>query len=61
MLEPIFEAYFVSCSYGFRPKRSAVMAKERLRTGFVEGYQVVVVVANLCGKIDHDRLRELVA
>ena len=44
VLEPIFEADFLSCSYGFRPKRSAVMAKERLRTGFIEGYQFVVGV-----------------
>jgi isoquinoline 1-oxidoreductase alpha subunit len=26
MLEPIFEADFLPCSYGFRPKRSALMA-----------------------------------
>ena len=58
VLEPIFEADFVSCSYGFRPKRSATMAKERLRTGFIEG-QVFVVefdIANFFGEIDHDRL-----
>jgi len=58
VLEPIFEADFVSCSYGFRPKRSATMAKERLRTGFIEGYQFVVEfdIANFFGEIDHDRL-----
>jgi len=58
VLEPIFEADFLSCSYGFRPRRSAVMAKERLRTGFIEG-QVFVVefdIANFFGEIDHDRL-----
>ena len=44
VLEPIFEADFLSCSYGFRPQRSAVMAKERLRTGFIEGYPFVVGV-----------------
>jgi len=26
VLEPIFEADFLPCSYGFRPKRSATMA-----------------------------------
>jgi retron-type reverse transcriptase len=31
VLEPIFEADFASCSYGFRPKRSAVQAKEAIR------------------------------
>jgi RNA-directed DNA polymerase len=58
VLEPIFEADFMSCSYGFRPKRSAVMAKERLRRGFIEGYQFVVEfdIANFFGEIDHERL-----
>ena len=62
VLEPIFEADFLPCSYGFRPKRSATMAKERLRTGFIEGYQFVVEfdIANFFGEIDHDRLMELV-
>ena len=34
------------------------MAKERLRTGFIEGYQFVVEfdIANFFGEIDHDRL-----
>src|ERR1700739_4132092 len=58
VLEPIFEADFMSCSYVFRPKRSATMAKERLRTGFIEGYQFVVEfdIANFFGEIDHERL-----
>jgi RNA-directed DNA polymerase len=58
VLEPIFEADFVSCSYGFRPKRSATAAMERLRTGFIEGYTFVVEfdIANFFGEIDHDRL-----
>ena len=62
VLEPIFEADFLSCSYGFRPKRSATQAMERLRVGFIEGYQFVVEfdIANFFGKIDHDRLLELV-
>ncbi len=58
VLEPIFEADFAPCSYGFRPRRSATMAKERLRTGFIEGYQFVVEfdIANFFGEIDHERL-----
>ncbi|PQM44654.1 Group II intron-encoded protein LtrA [Mycobacterium talmoniae] len=58
VLEPVFEADFLSCSYGFRPKRSATMAMERLRTGFIEGYSFVVEfdIANFFGEIDHDRL-----
>ena len=58
VLEPIFEADFLSCSYGFRPKRSATQAMERLRVGFIEGYSFVVEfdIANFFGEIDHDRL-----
>jgi RNA-directed DNA polymerase len=42
VLEPIFEADFSSVSYGFRPKRSATQAMERLRVGFIEGVSHVV-------------------
>jgi RNA-directed DNA polymerase len=58
VLEPIFEADFRPCSYGFRPKRSATMAMERLRTGFIEGCQFAAEfdIRNFFGEIDHDRL-----
>jgi RNA-directed DNA polymerase len=58
VLEPIFEADFMSCSFGFRPKRSATAAMERLRTGFIAGHTFVVEfdIANFFGEIDHDRL-----
>ncbi|MXP23455.1 group II intron reverse transcriptase/maturase [Gordonia sp. HNM0687] len=58
VLEPIFEADFLPCSYGFRPKRSAAGAMERLRTGFIEGHRFVVEfdIANYFGEIDHERL-----
>jgi RNA-directed DNA polymerase len=58
VLEPIFEADFMSCSYGFRPKRSATAAMERLRTGFIAGLTFVVEfdIANFFGEIDHERL-----
>ena len=58
VLEPIFEADFAPCSYGFRPRRSATQAMERLRTGFIEGYQFAVEfdIRNFFGEIDHDRL-----
>ena len=38
------------------------MAKERLRTGFIEGYRFVVEldIANFFGEIDHERLLGLV-
>ena len=63
VLEPIFEADFAPCSYGFRPRRSATMAMERLRTGFIEGYQFAAEfdIRNFFGTIDHDRLLAEVA
>jgi RNA-directed DNA polymerase len=58
VLEPIFEADFLPCSYGFRPKRSATQAMERLRTGFIEGCQHVAEfdIRSFFGEISHDRL-----
>jgi RNA-directed DNA polymerase len=58
VLEPIFEADFLPCSYGFRPRRSATMAMERLRTGFIEGCQFAAEfdIRNFFGEIDHERL-----
>lgn len=42
VLEPIFEADFKDCSYGFRPKRSATQALEAIRlTGNRGHYHVV--------------------
>jgi retron-type reverse transcriptase len=37
LLEPIFEADFASCSYGFRPKRSAHQALDAIRAAVKEG------------------------
>ncbi|HET6190547.1 MAG TPA: group II intron reverse transcriptase/maturase [Trebonia sp.] len=58
VLEPVFEADFLPCSFGFRPKRSAVQAMERLRTGFIEGSHFVVEsgIRNFFGEISHERL-----
>jgi RNA-directed DNA polymerase len=58
VLEPIFEADFLPCSYGFRPGRSATQAMERLRTGFAGGCQFVAEfdIRSFFGEIDHDRL-----
>ena len=42
VLEPIFEADFCDCSYGFRPKRSAHDAEERIRQLANEGRDWVV-------------------
>ena len=49
---------FLPCSYGFRPKRSATQAMERLRVGFIKGNCFVVEfdIRNFFGEISHDRL-----
>jgi RNA-directed DNA polymerase len=62
VLEPIFEADFLPCSFGFRPKRSATDAMERCRTGFLEGGEFVFEadIRDFFGSIDHDRLLSLV-
>jgi group II intron reverse transcriptase/maturase len=44
ILEPIFEADFQECSYGFRPKRNALGALERIRVMANQGYNYVVEV-----------------
>jgi len=41
ILEPIFEADFLDCSYGFRPGRNAHQALEEIRGHLHAGYQVV--------------------
>jgi RNA-directed DNA polymerase len=58
VLEPVFEAQFLDVSYGFRPRRSATQAMERLRVGFIQGFTFVVEfdIVNFFGEIDHDRL-----
>jgi len=42
VLEPIFEADFHECSYGYRPKRDARMASEALRADLARGAWGVV-------------------
>ena len=42
VLEPIFEADFLDCSYGFRPKRNAIMALEVIRESANSGNWFVV-------------------
>src|SRR5712691_5722218 len=42
VLEPIFEADFVDASFGFRPRRSATAACERIRRSFPRGFVWVV-------------------
>jgi RNA-directed DNA polymerase len=63
VLEPIFEADFLSVSYGFRPKRSATDAAERIRVSFPRA-KVWVAEADIrdyFGSIDQRKLLALVA
>jgi RNA-directed DNA polymerase len=63
VLEPIFEADFQSCSYGFRPKRNATQALETLRTRGARGGNHVLDadIRDYFGSIDHGKLMTLVA
>jgi group II intron reverse transcriptase/maturase len=63
VLEPVFEADFLPCSYGFRPKRSATMALEALRKrGAKGGHHVFDAdIRDYFGSIDHEKLMKLVA
>jgi RNA-directed DNA polymerase len=62
VLEPIFEADFLPCSYGFRPKRSATMALETLRKLGSKNHHVLDAdIRDYFGSIDHDKLMKLVA
>jgi group II intron reverse transcriptase/maturase len=63
VLEPVFEADFLPCSYGFRPKRGALGALETLRKLGAKGHHHVLDadIRDYFGSIDHDKLMKLVA
>ncbi len=63
VIEPIFEADFKDCSYGFRPKRSATHALEviRLVGGHGHRYVVEIDIEKYFDSIDHEKLMRLVA
>ena len=62
VLEPIFEADFLPCSFGFRPRRGATQAAEAIRVSFPKGQTFVFEadIQNFFGEIDHERLLSLV-
>jgi RNA-directed DNA polymerase len=63
VLEPVFEADFQPCSYGFRPQRDAHQAVEEVRTYLAWGY-TQVLDADLTAYFDsipHDKLLAAVA
>jgi len=62
VLEPIFEADFRDCSFGFRPRRSAHQALELIRRTVNGGARWVVDadVQSFFDQIDHDVVLRLV-
>jgi RNA-directed DNA polymerase len=63
VLEPIFEADFLEVSHGFRPRRSATDAAERIRVAFPKGAMWVAEadIRDYFGTIDQQKLLALVA
>jgi RNA-directed DNA polymerase len=55
VLEPIFEANFLNCSYGFRPKRSAHDAVAAIARTITFKRQTVVIDADIKGYFDNIR------
>jgi group II intron reverse transcriptase/maturase len=63
VIEPIFEADFLPCSYGFRPKRSATQALEAMREASNRGFHYVVDadISDFFDSIDQGKLMEMVS
>ena len=61
VLEPLFEADFRRCSYGFRPQRSATDALETIRLIGGRGHRVVVDgdIEKFFDTLDHEKLLDL--
>lgn len=62
VIEPLFEADFLDCSYGFRPKRSAHQALDRIRKDTAKkGWWVVDAdIKGYFDNINHDKLMLMV-
>ena len=63
VVEPVFEADFLPCSHGFRPKRSATEALEEIRVAANRGHNHVVDadIKSFFDSIDQARLLEEVS
>lgn len=63
VIEPLFEADFQPCSFGFRPKRSAHQANEVIRQTANRGHDWVVDadIENYFNTIDQEKLMAMVA
>lgn len=63
VIEPLFEADFLPVSFGFRPRRSALQARERVRAGIRREHRRWVVDADIQSffdTVDHKILLRLV-
>lgn len=62
IIEPIFEADFLDCSYGFRPERNAHQAIEKIQEYLKEGYDGVydLDLKQYFDTIPHDNLMKCV-
>jgi len=62
LLEPIFEADFLECSYGFRPNRNAHEALEEIRQWTNKGFKFVLDadIKGYFDNINHEKLLEFV-
>ena len=63
VIEPVFEADFLDCSFGFRPKRSAIQALDKIYEVADRGEALWVIDADIkdyFGSINHDKLMLLV-
>lgn len=58
ILEPVFEADFLGCSYGFRPGKSAHQALQEIKQSLEEGYTAVydADLESYFDNIPHDKL-----
>ncbi|MCL4476291.1 MAG: group II intron reverse transcriptase/maturase [Nitrospirae bacterium] len=63
VIEPIFEADFLPCSYGFRPKKSATGALEAIREAGNRGYNFVLEadIRKYFDSIDQRKLMEMIS
>ena len=62
LIEPIFEADFLECNYGFRPSKCAHDALEKIRTTINDGYNIVLDadIKGFFDNINHEKLLDFV-
>jgi group II intron reverse transcriptase/maturase len=63
IIEPVFEADFIDCSYGFRPKRSSQQAALEVRKLLNFGFKEVIEtdIEDCFGSIPHRELLDMIA